>query len=83
MHDLMSYIAGKTSNVVTRHKTSWQDGYYDTVVKTARQFEYVAYYIEQNPVAKGLVERPEEWDGSSANRKDLTTELWPCLYDED
>ena len=50
MHDLVSYIAGKTSNVVTRHKTSWQDGYYDTVVKTARQFEYVAYYIEQNPV---------------------------------
>lgn len=83
MHDLMSYIGAKTSKLLSRHETSWQDGYYDTVVKTAKQFEYVAYYIEQNPVAKGLIERPEEWDGSSAHRRDLVTEPWPYLYDED
>jgi putative transposase len=65
MHDLMSYIGAKTSKLLGGHETSWQDSYYDTVVKTARQFEYIAYYIEQNPVVKGLVERPEQWDGSS------------------
>ena len=52
------------------------------VVKTARQFEYVAYYIVQNPVVKALVERPEQWDGSSAHRRDLVTEPWLHVYDE-
>ncbi len=83
MHDLMSYVGGKTTTLLTNHKTSWQDGYYDTGVKTARQFEFVARYIEQNPVAKGLVERPEEWDASSATRKDLVTDPWPWLLEED
>ena len=83
MHDLMSYVGGKTTTLLTNHKTSWQDGYYDTCVKTARQFEFVARYIEQNPVAKGLVETPEEWDASSATRKDLVTDPWPWLLEED
>ena len=68
MHDLMIYVGAKTSKLLSGFETSWQDGYYDTVIKTARQFEYVAYYIEQNPVVKGLAERPEQWDGSSAKR---------------
>jgi len=83
MHHLMSYVGGKTTTLLTNHKTSWQDGYYDTCVKTARQFEFVARYIEQNPVAKGLVETPEEWDASSATRKDLVTDPWPWLLEED
>ena len=82
MHDLMSYIGAKTSKLLGGHETSWQDGYYDTVIKTARQFEYIAYYIEQNPVVKGLVERPEQWDGSSAKRTDLITNPWPWLLDQ-
>src|SRR5438132_10381560 len=83
MHDLISYVGGRTSQLLRGHKTSWQDGYYDTFVKTARQFEYVRCYIEQNPVVKGLVERPEQWEGSSASRSDLITEPWPYLYEED
>ena len=83
MHDLMSYIGGKTSKFLSTHEVSWQDSYYDTFVKTAKQFEYVAEYIELNPVTKGLVERPEQWGGSSASRRDLITEPWPFLYDEE
>ena len=63
------------------HKTSWQDGYYDTRVKTSKQFEFVTYYIEQNPVTKGLAEEADEWDASSARRRDLVTEPWPWLLD--
>jgi hypothetical protein len=51
--------------------------------QTAEQFEYVAYYIEQNPVVKELVETPEEWEGSGAHRTDLVTEPWPYVYDEE
>ena len=60
MHHMMSYVGGKTATLLTNHKTSWQDGYYDTCVKTAKQFRFVTYYIEQNPVVKGLVEKPDE-----------------------
>ena len=83
MHHMMSYVAGKTSALLTNHKTSWQDGYYDTRVKTSKQFRFVTYYIEQNPVVKGLVENPAEWVASSANRKDLLTDPWPWLVDEE
>jgi hypothetical protein len=69
MHDLMSYIGAKTSKLLGGHETSWQDSYYDTVVETAKQFEYIAYYIEQNPVVKRLVDRPEEWEGRRAQER--------------
>jgi REP element-mobilizing transposase RayT len=82
MHHTMSYVGGGTSPLLTKHKTSWQDGYYDTRLKTSKQFEFVTGYIEQNPTARGLVERPEEWDASSATRKDLVTDPWPWLLDE-
>ena len=83
MHAFMSYAAGRTFAALQSHKTSWQDGYYDTRVKTAKQFEFVSRYIEQNPVVKGLVEKPAEWVASSANRKDLLTDPWPWLLDEE
>jgi hypothetical protein len=70
-------VGSKTTTLLTNHKTSWQDGYYETRVKTAKQFKFVTYYIEQNPVVKGLVERPDDWDASSARRTDLVTDPWP------
>jgi REP element-mobilizing transposase RayT len=82
MHDLMSFVGGKTSKLLANHKASWQDGYYDTRVKTVKQFEFVARYIEQNPVVRGLVEKTDEWDASSARRADLVTDPWPWLLDE-
>ena len=83
MHHAMSYVGRKTSVLLANHRTSWQDGYYDTCVKTAKQFRFVTYYIEQNPVVKGLVEKPAEWVASSANRKDLLTDPWPWLLDKE
>jgi REP-associated tyrosine transposase len=82
MHDLMSYVAGKTAALLKNHNTSWQDGYYDTRVKTSKQFEFVSRYIERNPVAKELVKTPEEWDATSAKQKNLVTDPWPWLLDE-
>jgi REP element-mobilizing transposase RayT len=81
IHHMMSYVGARTSLLLESHKTSWQDGYYDTRVKTSKQFEFVTYYIEQNPVAKGLAEEADEWDASSAKRRDLVTEPWPWLLD--
>ena len=83
MHALMSYVAGKTAALSKSHNTSLQGGYYVTRVNTARQFRFVTYFIQQNPVVKGLVGKPDEWVASSAKRKELVTEPWPWLLDED
>ena len=81
MHDMMSFVGGRTVELLRRHATTWQDGYYDTRMKTNKQFEFVAYYIEQNPVSKGLVEKAEQWEASSARRRDLITHPWPWMYE--
>jgi len=83
MHALMSYVAAKTAALLKNHNTSWQDGYYNTRVKTSKQFEFVTYYIEQNPVVKGLVAKADEWDASSARQRDLVTDPWPWPLDEE
>ncbi|MBA3650010.1 MAG: transposase [Chthoniobacterales bacterium] len=80
MHSFMSHVAARTSAHLTKNQTAWQEGYYETLIKTARQFTYVAIYIE-NPVKKGFVTSPPEWAESSANRRDLITEPWPWVFD--
>jgi REP element-mobilizing transposase RayT len=81
MHNTMSFVGSKTSRLLSSHDTNWQDGYYDTRVKTAKQFAYIAYYIEQNPVMKGLVESQKQWDASTASCKELVTDPWPLIYE--
>jgi putative transposase len=82
MHRTMSFIGRKTSAVLASRGTGWQGGYYDTRIRTAKQFAFIAYYIEQNPVVRGLVDEPGQWDASSTKRKDLITDPWPWLLDE-
>jgi REP element-mobilizing transposase RayT len=52
MHALMSHVAAQTTTHLRTRGVIWQDTYYDTRVRTARQFRYIAYYIEQNPVKR-------------------------------
>ncbi len=61
---------GDNSNVgggSTRQLLKWQDGYYDAKVHSSKQFTYVRTYIENNPVKRGLVQSPEQWEWSSAH----------------
>jgi REP element-mobilizing transposase RayT len=81
MPAFMSHVGTKTAPHLRMHQTAWQDGYYETLIKTARQFTYVAIYIEENPVKKGLVATPAEWGESSASRKGLVTNPWPWVFD--
>ncbi|MCU1309548.1 MAG: hypothetical protein JWO20_673 [Candidatus Angelobacter sp.] len=43
----------------------WQKRYYDFNVKDHEQFVEKLRYIHRNPVKRGLVEKPEEWEWSS------------------
>ena len=44
----------------------WQREYFDRFMRSAEQFEWTVNYVENNPVAAWLVERPEDWRFSSA-----------------
>jgi REP-associated tyrosine transposase len=44
----------------------WQDESYDHWVRGPEELEKIVQYIEENPVAAGLVERVERWRWSSA-----------------
>lgn len=77
MHAFMSYVAGKTNAAVTNAQTRWQDGYYETLVKTANQFHYINEYILANPMKKGFVSAAEDWDASSLKTPDAVAEPWP------
>jgi len=43
----------------------WQARYYDFNVFTARKHVEKLRYMHRNPVKRGLVERPEDWQWSS------------------
>jgi putative transposase len=46
----------------------WQDESFDHWIRTPQESQQVRAYIEQNPVAAGLVAKPEDWLWSSASR---------------
>jgi REP-associated tyrosine transposase len=46
----------------------WQDESFDRWVRNPAEGEKIRKYIEGNPVAAGLVARPEDWPWSSASR---------------
>jgi len=50
-------------------KPFWQDESFDHWMRSEIEFHRIRSYIERNPVAAGLVKKPEEWPWSSAARK--------------
>lgn len=47
----------------------WQTSFYDRRVRDSAEYEHFREYIHQNPVRRGLVEKPEDWPFGSANPK--------------
>jgi REP element-mobilizing transposase RayT len=50
-------------------KPFWQDESFDRWVRNPAEFERVRSYIENNPMKARLVERPEDWQWSSAYKQ--------------
>jgi putative transposase len=44
----------------------WGDRYFSRAIKDMREYFHVMSYIDQNPVAAGLVSDPAEWKSSGA-----------------
>lgn len=76
MHDWMSFVAAKTASALRPRGVRWQDGFYDTEIRTGRQYAKVIDYIHGNPVRKGLVARPDQWEFSSIHGQPWLKCLW-------
>jgi putative transposase len=50
---------------MSRQRPFWQARYYDFNVFTARKHVEKLKYIHRNPVKRGLVEQPQDWQWSS------------------
>jgi putative transposase len=62
----MSVLKGETSKLLKGDRPQfWQTRYYDFNVFTQKKFAEKIDYIHSNPVARGLVEKPEDWPWSS------------------
>ncbi|GHU35756.1 hypothetical protein FACS1894172_17960 [Spirochaetia bacterium] len=48
----------------------WGDRFWSRVIEDEREFWNVYNYIDRNPVAAGLVEKPEEWRYSGAYHRE-------------
>jgi REP element-mobilizing transposase RayT len=69
---IMQQIKGATAreaNLILGRtgKPFWQDESFDHWIRDPAECQKVRTYIEQNPVAAGLVNRPEDWPWSSAS----------------
>jgi REP element-mobilizing transposase RayT len=49
-----------------RGRAFWQDESYDHWSRDEAEMFRIIHYIENNPVAAGLCQRPDQWPGSSA-----------------
>jgi putative transposase len=76
VHLLLSEPPEKTLSVILQaiklssarrltEKPFWQRRYYDFNVYTTRKITEKLGYMHRNPVARGLVDEPEEWKWSS------------------
>ncbi|MGA2220976.1 MAG: transposase [Verrucomicrobiia bacterium] len=83
MHAFMSFVGGKTVPQLQAHGCHWQDGYYETRIRSAKQFAHVSSYIVWNPVRRGLVDTPEQWDATSLRTPEIVTHLWPWDFEQD
>lgn len=69
---IMNFIKGNFArkynqlNKVSGHV--WQKGYYETVLRTERDLFNRLNYTHNNPVRKGLVEKAEDYEFSSARQ---------------
>jgi REP element-mobilizing transposase RayT len=82
MQILDRWVSSQTNQELSRMGTQWQDGYYETLIRSAKQFQYVCAYIELNSVRAGLVNSPSDWLWSSANSRyrEWLTAPWPWRF---
>lgn len=70
MQSLKGYTALEANKLLQRKgQKFWQTESYDHWTRDMAEFQRIVKYIENNPVKAGLVEKPEDWQWSSATER--------------
>lgn len=75
-HSIQSYTATMCNRIRGTTGSYWQGETFDHWVRDDAELERIIGYIEGNPVAAGLTDRPENWPWSSARFR-LTSGIQP------
>jgi putative DNA methylase len=67
VHSWKSFTAKEANKRLGRSGTFWQEEYFDRAIRDESHFRGAVEYIEYSPVRAGLIERPENWELSSAH----------------
>jgi len=62
---LKSLKQGVSRRLIAGSVHFWQKRYYDHNIRSPQSFRNKLQYIHRNPVKRGLVARPEDWEWSS------------------
>lgn len=76
MRNVQSAFARWYNHTYQRRGRFWADRFKSTYLEDKRAVLDCMLYVELNPVRAGLVERPEEWQGSSIYLRELGKDSW-------
>lgn len=84
MRDLGRWIGRKTQGDLAVQRCAWQPGFYETRIRSAKQFRFITAYVEENPVRAGLVNNPSDWKWSSAHPsyQRIVSKPWPWGFEK-
>ncbi len=81
VHAWKSYTANKINRALNRSGQVWMREYFDRYMRNEEHLMTTIYYVEQNPVDAGLVERAELWPWSSARHRSSAFQTFEELKD--
>lgn len=76
MNSLKRHTARQTNLDLARTGQFWQRGYYDHAIRDEKDFWQHVKYMHDNPVRRGLVERPEDYVWSTAHSSRAADPDW-------
>jgi len=65
MKSIKGFPARKVNSILSRRGSIWQSGFYDYILDSEEKLLTRIRYIEDNPLRKGMVTRPEDYEYSS------------------
>ncbi len=74
-----TYTATRINRVLKRKGTFWQEGYWDHAIRDEPDFWEHLEYMHNNPVRRGIVERPEDYPYSTAHPSRAGDIDWEAL----
>jgi len=67
VRSLKAYTGRRAAGAPRHGGRVWQEGFYDHLLPSRREYQARLAYVHDNPVRAGLVESAEEWPYSTAN----------------